>query len=93
MFGLSVAFALTSLGRAENLDVCGRAGGIAATQHRETDLASLSDSDGAPSCERRGCRWTKTQGCVFGTVHVNTSMVHVVHSNHFDAGYTDGVIK
>ena len=88
---------LLLLAQAEPL-LCTRAGGLAREQHLAEELkgqrAVFSDQN-EEACRARGCKY---QGgmCTYphdvdGGATVRT--VHVIHSNHFDAGYTDGVVN
>ena len=79
--------------------LCTRAGGLAREHHLAEEFkehrAVFSDHN-EEACRRRGCVYRGGR-CVYpnsvdgGGAAVRT--VHVIHSNHFDAGYTDGVVN
>ena len=88
------------LGAAASPLLCTRAGGLAREHHLSAEFkqarAAFQDKEerAEEDCLRRGCVFEERRGCVYpGGDGDSVRTVHVIHSNHFDAGYTDGVVN
>ena len=78
---------------------CTRAGGLALAHRLNPDfklyreaLIEQEQDKIELQCRERGCNYISGR-CVYSAEHVVVETVHVIHSNHFDAGYTASAVS